>query len=98
MTEAMITKYRPQELDEVVGQDGPVRALSAAIQKGTGHAFLFSGPSGVGKTTMARIAAKAFRCEEILEEDGATNTGIDNIRGLIDGIVFRPLNGASKAI
>lgn len=98
MNEDIITKYRPTEYDTVLGQEGVVRALTATVQKGTAHAFLFSGPSGVGKTTLARITAKAFHCEEILQEDAATNTGIDNIRAIIDGFLFRPLAGASKGI
>ena len=98
MNEDIITKYRPTEFDAVVGQESAVRSLKVAVQKGMGHAFLFSGPRGVGKTSLARIAAKAFHCEEILEEDGATNTGIDNIRAILDGNLFRPIAGAAKGI
>lgn len=98
MNEDIITKYRPKEYDTVLGQENAVRALIATVQKGVGHVFLFSGPHGVGKTTLARITAKAFHCEEILEEDGATNTGIDNIRAIISDVLFRPLAGVSKGI
>ena len=98
MNGTIITKYRPETFEEVIGQDRAVNALKSAIQKGTGRAYLFSGPSGVGKTTLARLTAKAFHCEEIQEEDGATNTGIDNIRSIIDGVLYRPLAGANKGI
>lgn len=56
-------KYRPQTFAEVVGQDAIARTLANAIRKQRlGHGFLFTGPSGVGKTTMARILAKALQC------------------------------------
>lgn len=59
-------KYRPQTLNEVVGQETVVRALSGAITTGhISHAYLFSGPHGVGKTTIARIIAKALNCANL---------------------------------
>jgi DNA polymerase-3 subunit gamma/tau len=58
-------KYRPETFDQVVGQDWISRTLSNAIRKGRiAHAFLFSGPRGVGKTSMARILSKALNCKE----------------------------------
>ncbi len=98
METSIITKYRPHNFDAVIGQDAAVRGLSTALKKGTAQAFLFSGPSGVGKTSLARLASEAMGCDDVQEEDGATNTGIDNIRGLLDGIIFRPLAGANKGI
>ncbi|HQL01089.1 MAG TPA: AAA family ATPase, partial [Smithellaceae bacterium] len=57
-------KFRPQRFDEVTGQEHVVRTLANAISQGRiGHAFLFSGPRGVGKTSIARILAKSLNCE-----------------------------------
>ena len=56
-------KYRPRGFDEVVGQESVVRALSNSVASGRiAHAYLFSGPRGVGKTTIARLIAKAANC------------------------------------
>jgi len=58
-------KYRPQRFDEVIGQEHVVQTLSNSIKGGNiGHAYLFSGPRGSGKTTIARIFAKAVNCED----------------------------------
>lgn len=78
------TEYRPEKLDQVVGQDATCRALSSLIEKGESRAFLLTGPSGVGKTTLARIGARMMGCtdEGILEVDAATHTGVDAMRGV----------------
>jgi DNA polymerase-3 subunit gamma/tau len=62
---ALYRKYRPQAPDEVLGQDHVVRALAGAVSEGKlAHAFLFSGPRGTGKTSLARILAKMVNCEQ----------------------------------
>ena len=62
---ALYRKYRPQDFDEVVGQDAVVRTLRNAISGGqVRQAYLFAGPRGTGKTSMARILAKALNCAQ----------------------------------
>ena len=107
-------KYRPRRFDEVVGQSHVSRTLSNALKTGrAAHAYLFAGPRGVGKTTMARILAKALNCErgpveepcnecracravgagnamDVIEIDGASNRGIDDIRELREAVRYAP--------
>jgi len=109
-------KYRSQTFDEVVGQEHIAQTLTSAIRTGRiAHAYLFTGTRGVGKTTMARILAKALNClsvdsptetpcneceaclsigrgedMDVVEIDGASNRGIDEIRELRANAIFRP--------
>ena len=110
-------KYRPRSFDEVVGQGHVTRTLRNAIKSGRiAHAYIFSGPRGVGKTTVARIMAKALNCKEgptpdpcnkcamcvgvdegsitdVYEIDGASNTGVDDIRELRENVRYLPSAG-----
>lgn len=113
-------KWRPKDFDEVVGQEHVTQTLKNAIRsQKLAHAYLFSGPQGVGKTSCARILAKALNCAkgltdspcgtcpacleitegrslDIIEIDGASNRGIDEIRTLRENVKFAPLNGRTK--
>jgi DNA polymerase-3 subunit gamma/tau len=110
-------KYRPAAFQDVIGQPHVVQTLSNAItSKRIAHAFLFSGTRGVGKTTMARILAKALNCErgptatpcdtcvncreitqgtsvDVIEIDGASNTGVDDVREVRENVKFTPFHG-----
>lgn len=101
MTDSLLTRYRPQNFDEVIGQDKVVTSLRGAIAKKRGRAFLFTGPSGVGKTTLARITASELGCKpiDLIEVDAATQTGIDDMRAVAGSLMYRPLGeGDVKAI
>src|SRR5260221_4660671 len=113
-------KYRPQRFSDVVGQEHVTQTLSHAIEQGRiAHAYLFCGPRGTGKTTIARIFAKCLnctggpkadfdendpRCQEItegrsmdvLEIDGASNNGVEQVRELRDTVRYAPARGKFK--
>lgn len=80
----LITKYRPLAFKEMVGHDSAIKSLQAALaSRSQPHAYLFTGPSGLGKTTLARIIGKHLSAD-ILEVDAASNNGIDNMRELVE--------------
>lgn len=110
-------KWRPQTFEDVVGQEHVTRTLQNAIKSGrVAHAYLFTGARGVGKTSAARILAKALNCAsgptsvpcntcescreitggssmDVFEIDGASNTGVDDIRELRENLKFPPIKG-----
>lgn len=99
-TNVLQRKYRPTELDDVVGQDAAIKALHGLIKREQAQSFIFSGPSGTGKTTLARIVATMFGCDaddprSILEVNAATKTGVDDMREVAELLRYKPL-GTSK--
>jgi DNA polymerase-3 subunit gamma/tau len=113
-------KWRPQTFDDVVGQDHVVRTLKNAIARNRiAHAYLLVGPRGTGKTSTARIFAKALNCTggpkadfdvtdpicisiadgsclDVIEIDGASNNGIEQVRELRDTVRYAPAQGKFK--
>lgn len=91
------TKYRPSTFSVVVGHKGVVASLQHALDEGRSRAFLFTGPAGTGKTTLARIAANVAGCTEVSEIDAATNTGINEMRAVIEQAQFLTITGGKRA-
>lgn len=113
-------KWRPQTFADVVGQDHVTQTLSNAIKNDrVAHAYLFVGPRGTGKTTIARILAKSLNCSggpkvnfdpneqscieiaegrsiDVIEIDGASNNGVDQVRDLRDNARYSPVNSSYK--
>ncbi len=92
-------KYRPKSFKEVLGQEHVVKTLEGAISLGrVAHAYLFTGSRGTGKTTVARILAKAIGTTEadLYEIDAASNRGIDDVRALRDGVATVPFESRYK--
>jgi DNA polymerase-3 subunit gamma/tau len=113
-------KYRPQTFDDLVGQAHVTRTLKNAVaQNRLAHAYLFVGPRGIGKTSTARILAKALNCVngptitpcgvcdsckeitggnslDVLEIDGASNNGVEQVRELRDNVRYAPSKGHFK--
>jgi DNA polymerase-3 subunit gamma/tau len=113
-------KYRPQKFEDLLGQEHVARTLTNAINMGrVHHAFLFTGARGIGKTSAARILARALCCAQgptatpcgtcsicqsissgqsvdIQEIDGASNTGVDDVRALREGVRYLPAEARKK--
>ncbi|MCJ7693593.1 MAG: DNA polymerase III subunit gamma/tau, partial [Sedimentisphaerales bacterium] len=115
-------KYRSQRFEEVVGQDPIAQTLKNAIKSDrVAHAYLFAGTRGVGKTTIARIFAKALNCQssegptaepcckcdscvavnlgediDVMEIDGASNNGVEEVRKLRENAIYRPARSRLK--
>lgn len=96
---ALYRKYRPETFEEVIGQEVVIKTLSGAIKnESIGHAYLFSGSRGTGKTSIARIFARAIGThdDDIYEIDAASNRGIDDIRALRDAVHTVPMRSPYK--
>ncbi len=96
---ALYRKYRPESFKEVLDQDHIVTVLEGAIKKGNiPHAILFSGTRGTGKTTLARVFAKAIGTKDldIYEMDAASNRGIDDVRELKEAVHTLPYESEKK--
>ncbi len=117
---ALARKWRPQSFDDIAAQDHIVEILKNAIKLNrVSHAYLFAGPRGIGKTTTARVLAKALNCQkstssdpclkcsscigikdgsslDVLEIDGASNRGIDQVRDLRENVKLKPAQSKFK--
>ena len=116
---ALYNKYRSQTFDELVGQQAIVQTLKNALELNKiSHAYLFSGPRGTGKTSVARLFAKALNCEkgvgkqcntcencrqisegehpDVIEIDAASNSGVQEVRNLIEKVKYAPIKGRYK--
>lgn len=96
---ALYRKYRPDNFDEVIGQDHIVKAISGGLKAGkVAHAYLLCGPRGTGKTTIARIIASELgsSVNDIYELDAASNRGIDDVREIRENVRTLPFDSKYK--
>ena len=92
-------KYRPTKFNDVIGQDHIVKVLEGAIKLGQiSHAYLFSGPRGTGKTSMARILSREIGTSpnDLVEMDAASNRGIDDVREIRESVNTLPFESRYK--
>lgn len=98
ISEPLITKYRPRAFEDVLGNIPVVTALKREIEGASRpHSFLLTGPSGLGKTTLARIIA-SFVNAEVIEIDAASKSGVDDMRQLVELSAFKPLLAPCRMI
>lgn len=98
MASELHLKYRPQSWGEVVGQRSTVLSIKKVLDGKRSRAFLLVGPPGVGKTTIGRLIAAHVGCTDVLEIDGATHTGIDNVRAVIDQVQYSTIDGSPRVV
>ena len=106
MSTALYRKYRSKSLSEIVGQDHITNILTRAIKAGRiSHAYLLTGPRGVGKTSVARILAHEINQLpysddsthlDIIEIDAASNNGVEDVRDLREKVQIAPVSAQKK--
>lgn len=118
--QVLARKWRPKTFSDMIGQEHITKTIqNALVRNKLAHAYLFVGPRGIGKTTIARVLAKAFNCQnapvkepcdkciscksindgnsiDIIEIDGASNNGVDNVRNLREEALYAPVNSKYK--